>query len=77
LLNAAGNLRLAYQSLVEQLEAELDGVERALAPTLVPYRLVQRLVEERLRSAGNAVGARYQFCIGDVEDGYISEEHAL
>lgn len=77
LLNAAGNLRLAYQSLVEQLEAELDGVERSLAPTLVPYRLVQRLVEQRLRSAGSAAGARYQFCIGNASDGYLSEEHTL
>jgi hypothetical protein len=77
LLNAAGNLRLAYQSLIEQLEAELDGVERSLAPGLVPYRLVQRLVEQRLRSEGNPVGARYQFCIGDASDGYVSEEHTL
>jgi hypothetical protein len=77
LLNATGNLRLAYQSLIEQLETELDGVERSLAPTLVPYRLVQRLVEEWLRSAGNAEGALYQFCIGDADDGYVSEEHTL
>ncbi|HVY32336.1 MAG TPA: hypothetical protein VHB79_37625 [Polyangiaceae bacterium] len=76
-LNAAGNLQLAYQSLVEQLESELDGVERGVAPTLVPYRLVQRLVEQRLRSSGNGVGTRYQFCIGDAGEGYVSEEHAL
>lgn len=76
-LNAAGNLRLAYQSLIEQLEAELDGVQRNVAPTLVPYRLVQRLVEQRLRSAGNGAGFRYQFRIGDASDGYVSEEHAL
>lgn len=78
LFNAQGNLRLSYQSLVEQLEAELDGVERAAAPALVPYRLVQRLVERRAQQQGAERGAsRYQFRIGDAEDGFVSEEHAL
>lgn len=76
--NAEGNLRLAYQSLVEQLEAELDGVTLSLAPSLVPYRLVQRLVERRARAlSGAATAVRYQFRIGDAQDGFVSEEHTL
>jgi hypothetical protein len=78
LVNARGNLHLAEQSLVEQLEAELDGVELERAPELVPYRLVQRLVEARLREAGGVeAGVRYQFRIGDAESGFVSAEHAL
>jgi hypothetical protein len=75
LLNAEGNLRLSYQSLVEQLEAELDGVELTVAPNLVPYRLVQRLVEQRAKQQSGDV-RRYQFRIGDADDGFISEEHS-
>lgn len=78
LLNAHGNLHLAEQSLVEQLEAELDGAELEGAPQLVPYRLVQRLVEARLRaSEGAERGVRYQFRIGDAENGFVSREHSL
>jgi hypothetical protein len=78
LVNARGNLHLAAQSLVEQLEAELDGVELELAPQLVPYRLVQRLVEMQLRRVGlGESGTRYQFRIGDAENGFVSAEHAL
>jgi hypothetical protein len=69
LLNARGNLRLAYQSLVEQLLDELDGVEQEAAPQLATYRLVQRLVEERARASGSAVpGARYRFRLCSSED---------
>jgi hypothetical protein len=47
-LNAQGNLYLAQQSLVEQLWAELDGVETDAVSGLVSYRLVRRLVAERV-----------------------------
>ncbi|MCK6574147.1 hypothetical protein L6V77_23965 [Myxococcota bacterium] len=58
LYNPAGNLRLAFGSLVDQLVAELATIdEAALArgdlralDALVPYRLVRRLVSERVGS---------------------------
>jgi hypothetical protein len=83
-LNAAGNLYLAYQSLVERLHSELEAAgehPRAIAQT-VSYRLVQALVAERVRSAlplGAAV--HYQFRLSDSADPaatlFVSEIHTL
>ncbi|RYZ09790.1 MAG: hypothetical protein EOO73_02600 [Myxococcales bacterium] len=71
-LNAEGNLYLAEQSLVEQLWSELDGVTLEAAPGLTSYRLVQRLIVERMQP-----NARYRFRLvsGDSVD-FESEEHA-
>lgn len=78
-LNAAGNLALAQQSLVEQLLHELDGVREESAPSLVPYQLVQRLIAERARELGVARGsARYKFRLGSAEEVHFeSAEHVL
>lgn len=68
LLNAAGNLHLAQQSLIEHLVAELeDAAELGRAPDeLVSYRLVCALVEQSVRAALPA-GAllRYQFRLAE------------
>ncbi len=83
LLNPEGNLQLAYQSLVEQLQAELDGMPFETAPTLTPYRLVQELVKERARGLGDTCAVlptRYRFRLCSAEDGEVafqSEEHEL
>lgn len=76
LLNAAGNLHLACQSLIEHLVADLEEASEArgaselggLEPDLVSYRLVCALIEQRIRDAlpsGSAVpvgsAVRYQF----------------
>jgi hypothetical protein len=64
LLNAAGNLHLAQQSLIEHLMAELEdaaGPERA-EDELVSYRLVCAVVEQDARAALPASPSlRYQF----------------
>lgn len=78
LFNPRGNLALAEQSLVEQLLAELDGCPLAEAPSLVPYRLVQQLVKQRLRSQGVTAPGRYQFRLdADAEEAFVSEGHSL
>lgn len=80
LLNAAGNLHLAQQSLVEQLWSELDGISLDAAPQLTVYQLVQRLVVERLRELGLATsGARYRFRLEseEGESDFDSAEHDL
>jgi hypothetical protein len=82
LLNAPGNLHLAQQSLVEQLWSDLDGVSVEAAPELTVYRLVQRLIVERMREQGLATpGARYRFRLvsgdGESESDFDSEEHDL
>lgn len=79
LLNAAHNLSLLEQSLVEQLLDELDGVEMERAAELTSYRLVQQLVERRARASG-AEGGVYQFRIeaeGDDEPLFVSGPHRL
>lgn len=81
LLSAPGNLHLARQSLVEQLWSELDGVTVEGASGLTSYRLVQRLVVERMRELGLASpGARYQFRLttskAPAEVDFESDEHA-
>jgi hypothetical protein len=83
-LNAAGNLYLAQQSLVERLHSELDSAgqnPRAIAQT-VSYRLVQALVAERVRSAlPLGAAASYQFRLSDSTDPadtlFVSEIHTL
>lgn len=80
LLNAAHNLRLLEQSLVEQLLDELDGLEAERALELTSYRLVQQLVERRARTLGLDCGTPYQFRIeaaGDEEPLFVSEPHCL
>ncbi len=79
-LNAQGNLRLAQQSLVEQLWSELDGVTVDAATELVSYRLVQRLVVERMRELGLAAPRacyRFRLAISDspADVGFESDEH--
>lgn len=76
-LNAAGNLALAQQSLVEQLLHELDGTREDEVLALVSYQLVQRLIAERARELG-VVGARYKFRLGfGGEAAFESAEHAF
>jgi hypothetical protein len=79
-LNADGNLHLACQSLVEHLEADLDGDEplgSAVAQELVSYRLLQASIERRVRQADEHVGRRYQFCLAwsDEEAVFVSAIH--
>jgi hypothetical protein len=78
-LNAEGNLHLLRQSLVEQLWSELDGVHLDAAPSLVPYRLVQRLIAERAVERRPLVaGTRYKFRLGtETSVDFESEEHVF
>ncbi len=68
-LNPAGNLHLACQSLVEHLVADLDDATelgRGLEHELVSYRLVCALIEERVRRGrlpSSCSPLRYQFCL--------------
>jgi hypothetical protein len=81
LVNARGNLELAYQSLVDQLTSELDDAPQD--PTAsITYALVQRLVEvECLSVAECAPGQRYRFRLhtgaasGDRD--FVSAEHVV
>jgi hypothetical protein len=79
ILNAAGNLALAEQSLVVLLLSELDGVREDAAVQLVAYRLVQRLLSQRARELGVfGPGARYKFRLGSDEDvAFESAEHTF
>jgi hypothetical protein len=89
-LNARGNLRMAENSLIEQLMTDLaelpdDGTsefERS-----VSYELTTRLVRSRIRKLGAAAsGARFQFRVLAVvpghgehegEEALISPEHEI
>jgi hypothetical protein len=82
LLNAAGNLHLACQSLVEHLVDDLeDTSERDRAEhELVSYRLVCSLIEQQVRAAlPSSVLLRYQFCLAEAERGeaplFVSRVH--
>lgn len=84
-LHAAGNLFLAYQSLVEQLASELleDKQPEELTQS-VSYQLVQALVVRELRAAetGNSptLNGHYQFRLSDGESPdvvWISPVHGL
>jgi hypothetical protein len=68
LLNAAGNLHLAQQSLIEHLVAELeDAAELGRArDELVSYRLVCALIEQNVHAALPASPLlRYQFRLSE------------
>lgn len=51
-LNGPSNLRLAEHGVVEALLEELDGLPVDRAPSLLRYRMVQAMVEARMREAG-------------------------
>jgi hypothetical protein len=73
-LNAAGNLYLAQQSLVEHLAADLEDCSPSDDPAqCVSYRLVQMLVLERIRSQGqlSLCSGLYQFRLSE-----LNTEHA-
>jgi hypothetical protein len=69
-LNAAGNLHLACQSLVEHLVADLQDVSDLgqAEHELVSYGLVCALIERRVRGARPSSSMlRYQFCLVETE----------
>jgi hypothetical protein len=68
LSNAAGNLHLACQSLIEHLVADVEEAAELgrSHDELVSYRLVCALVEQRVRSAQPACPRlRYQFRLAE------------
>jgi hypothetical protein len=77
LLNAAGNLHLVCQSLIEHLVADLEEAT-ALARAedeLVSYRLVCALIEQRLRTAlPSSSMLRYQFGLAEAARGEPPEQ---
>lgn len=81
-LNAAGNLYLAEQSLIEHLVADLDDASSRGEPQheLITYRLVCALIERRLRGTLPPSHVRYQFRLADPDGGraplYLSGVHA-
>ncbi|MFZ5890033.1 MAG: hypothetical protein ACOY0T_03115 [Myxococcota bacterium] len=79
-LNARGNLELAYWSLCERLLAELEEQpEGADATALVSYELVQRLIRSEIRERTLA-GGTYQFRLRDPlthEVWYESNSHPV
>ena len=80
-LHAAGNLYLAYQSLVEQLAAELEEpAEFSELSRSVSYQLVQALVLQQLASQGQGAASQYQFRLIDGQTAaplWVSPVHAL
>ena len=80
-LHPAGNLYLAYQSLVEQLAAELeDPAEFSELSRSVSYQLVQALVHQQLASQGQGNHGQYQFRLIDGQTAaplWVSPVHAL
>jgi len=80
-LHAAGNLYLAYQSLVEQLAAELqDPAEFSELSRSVSYQLVQALVLQQLGRNGEDLRGQYQFRLIDGQTAaplWVSPVHAL
>lgn len=83
LINAAGNLHLASESLVEHLVEDLEDASehRRSEDELVSYRLVCALVEQRVRATfGSSATLRFQFSLADSElDGsallFVSRVH--
>lgn len=79
IVNARGNLELAYQSLVDRLASELD--ESPEDPTRsITYRLVQRLIEvECLDPSERVPGRRYRFRLAqpDPAEDFVSGEHRV
>lgn len=81
-LHAAGNLFLAYQSLVEQLASELlDDEQPSNALQSVSYQLVQALIVRELRAGdAGAPDSQYQFRLSDghsPEPLWMSPVHTL
>jgi hypothetical protein len=83
LVNARGNLELAFQSLIDELWSELADAP-ASPEDLIAYRLVRQLIEvECLNPAERAPGQRYRFKLIDAEGGetgresFVSREHEL
>jgi hypothetical protein len=80
-LHAAGNLYLAYQSLVEQLAAELeDPADFSELSRSVSYELVQALVLQQLGSQAASAAGQYQFRLIDGQTAaplWVSPVHAL
>jgi len=76
LLNAQGNLQLAYRSLTERLLSELDAPDPA---ALVSYQLLRRLVTTQLMAASSReLVQRYQFRLCSGDDGselFVSAVH--
>lgn len=67
-VNARGNLELAYQSLLDQLWSEIEEQSDAVT-TSITYRLVQHLVElECLLAHERTAGLRYRFRLIATED---------
>jgi hypothetical protein len=86
LINAAGNLHLASESLVEHLIAELEGARELdrSEDDLVSYHLVCALVEQRVRATfGSSATLRFQFSLADSDlaDGagllFVSRVHGM
>jgi hypothetical protein len=68
ILNARGNLELAYQSLVDQLWSEVEE-QPADPATSITYRLVRNLIElECLSADERTAGRRYRFRLTGAED---------
>jgi hypothetical protein len=77
-LNARGNLELAYQSLIDQLWSELEDTPDH--PTIsITYALVRRAIEvECLASAERLPGQRYRFRLERTESAeFVSREHVV
>jgi hypothetical protein len=85
-LNAAGNLYLAEQALVERLAAQLEDEPQADAAESTSYRLVQALVAQRIRMDCDETikgAGQYQFQLcerGSASGGplpFLSRTHTL
>jgi hypothetical protein len=82
ILNARGNLELAYQSLVDQLWSELEEHAEPASTESITYRLVQHIIErECLTAIERASGATYRFRLslpdGESRVAYTSAPHSL
>jgi hypothetical protein len=82
ILNARGNLELAYQSLVDQLWSELEEHAEPASTESITYRLVQHIIErECLTAIERASGATYRFRLslpdGESRVAFTSAPHSL
>lgn len=76
IVNARGNLELAYQSLVDQLWSEIEDAPEAPERSIT-YALVQRLIEvECLTAAERASASSYKFRLTTQTDGVLFESPA-
>lgn len=81
IVNARGNLELAYQSLVDQLWSEIEEAAEDPAASIT-YRLVQNLIElECLSADERSAGLRYRFRLTSAEnpdtESFTSTVHLL